>query len=81
MSLRVQTICHDTTLTGYGVWSEGLATDGLVFEMGGELVEELCSVELRGRQTGTTELTGVLQTSWGSFEMPSHWCGWWRGGW
>ena len=42
MSLRVQTICHDTTLTGYGVWSEGLATDGLVFEMGGELVEELC---------------------------------------
>ena len=64
-SLRVQNIYHDATLTGYGMWAEGLGVDGLVFEMGGELVEELCGVELRGQQTGTTELGGVLQTFMG----------------
>ena len=63
--LRVQAIYHDTTLTGYGMWADGLGADGLVFEMGGELVEELCGVDLRGRQTGTTELAGVLQTFMG----------------
>ena len=47
------------------MWAEGPGVDGLVFEMGGELVEELCGVELRGRQTGTTELGGVLQTFMG----------------
>ena len=65
VGLRVQTTCHDTTLTGYGMYAEGLGADGLVYEMGGELVEELCGVELRGRQTGTTELAGVLQTFMG----------------
>ena len=54
--------CHDATLSSWGIYADGLGSDGGLLEEGGELPETLCGVQLAGRNTGTTEIGAVLQS-------------------
>ena len=65
VSAEVLDVHHDTTLTGFGLCSEGLGEDGAPLEMGGELAAEVAVVDLLCKQTGTTELAGVVQSCLG----------------
>ena len=55
-------VCHDATLSSWGIYADGLGSDGGLLEEGGELLETLCGVQLAGRNTGTTEIGAVLQS-------------------
>ena len=53
-------VCHDATLSSWGIYADGLGSDGGLLEEGGELPETLCGVQLASRNTGTTEIGAVL---------------------
>ena len=65
ITAEVLTVYHDTTLTGFGLYSEGLGDEAAALEMGGELAAEVAGVDLLDKQTGTTELAGVVQSCLG----------------
>ena len=57
VELRVH---HDATLSPWGIYADGLGSDGGLLEEGGELPETLCGLQLAGRNTGTAEIGAVL---------------------
>ena len=65
ITAEVLDVYHDTTLTGFGLYSEGLGDKTAALEMGGELAAEVAGVDLLRKQTGTTELAGVVQSFMG----------------